>query len=292
MSKRFFFRRYKKLGWNPHKFQLRRSIRINNLKIDKNKLLKRLRSKGIKLKKIPFLKDGYWIYKSDFSIGATIEYLLGLYSIQEAASQIPVTIFDNPIEKTILDACAAPGGKTVQLAVRMKNTGIIIGLDVNNRRLIALFNQLERCKIENSIICKMDARKVERLKMKFDGALLDVPCSGNFIADQNWFENKTIRDVKNIARLQRRILKESYNVVKEGGEIVYSTCSLEPEENELNIDWAIQNLNLKIEEIDCYGEKGLTSIFGKDLDSSLENCKRIWPGATQGFFICKLRKGA
>jgi 16S rRNA C967 or C1407 C5-methylase (RsmB/RsmF family) len=65
---------------------------------------------------------------------------------------------------------------------------------------------------------------------------------------------------------------------------------LEPEENELNIDWAIKNLNLMVEEIDCYGSKGLTDVFGIRLDSSIEKCRRIWPGKTQGFFLCKLKK--
>jgi 16S rRNA C967 or C1407 C5-methylase (RsmB/RsmF family) len=74
------------------------------------------------------------------------------------------------------------------------------------------------------------------------------------------------------------------------GEIVYSTCSLEPEEDEVNMDWAIKHLNLQTEEVDCHGQKGLTNVFGKRLDKSVERCRRIWPAETQGFFVCKLKR--
>jgi 16S rRNA C967 or C1407 C5-methylase (RsmB/RsmF family) len=195
-----------------------------------------------------------------------------------------------PENKTILDACAAPGGKTVQLADLMANTGIIIALDIEKRRLIALSNHLERCTIKNTIAYNMDARQVSQLKIAFDKILLDVPCSGNFAADKDWFRRRTIKDVERNAMLQREILAEAAKVLKDDGEIVYSTCSLEPEENEINIDWAIRNLNLQVEKIDSYGESALANVFGKQLDSSIENCRRIWPGKTQGFFVCKLKK--
>jgi 16S rRNA C967 or C1407 C5-methylase (RsmB/RsmF family) len=78
--------------------------------------------------------------------------------------------------------------------------------------------------------------------------------------------------------------------LEEDGEIVYSTCSLEPEEDELNVEWAIRTLDLRTEKIDCYGEKALTNVFGMHIDRSIENCRRIWPSQTQGFFICKLKR--
>jgi len=88
------------------------------------------------------------------------------------------------------------------------------------------------------------------------------------------------------------LLTETSKSVKSNGELVYSTCSLEPEENELNIDWAMKNLHLETEEIKCQGEKGLTNVFGRELDDSIENCRRMWPEQTQGFFVCKLKKRA
>ena len=289
-DKKFFVTRYKELGWEYNDVKPRQAIRINSINAKEVVVTKRLQSIGVKLEKIPFLKNGYWIQKSKFSVGATSEYLLGLYSIQEAAAQIPATLFAEPKDNVVLDACAAPGGKTVQIADLMRNTGAIIALDVKRRRLIALSNHLERCHVKNTIAYYMDARRVLRLKMKFDRILLDVPCSGNFVTDKDWFKKRTIKDVKRNARLQREILTEATKVLKNDGEIVYATCSLEPEENELNIDWAIKSLKLKVEKINCHGEKALTNIFGKKLDSSIEHCRRIWPGQTQGFFVCKLKK--
>ena len=291
-NKEFFINRYEKLGWKFEDVEPRQAIRINSMNTKKESVVKRLQSLGIELEKIPFLKNGYWICKSKFSVGATSEYLLGLYSIQEAAAQIPPTLFTELKGKTVLDACAAPGGKTVQLADTMRNTGAIVALDVEKRRLIALSNQLERCRVKNTIVYHMDARQVSRLKMKFDRILLDVPCSGNFATDKDWFRRRTIKDVLRNAELQREMIAEATEVLNDDGEIVYATCSLEPEENELNIDWTIKNLKLKVEKIDCYCEKASINVFGKQLDSSVENCKRIWPGKTQGFFVCKLKKCA
>ena len=282
--------RYQELGWKYEDVKQRQAIRINSINAEEEAVTKRLRSLGIELEKIPFLESGYWISKSKFSVGATSEYLLGLYSIQEAAAQIPVALFTEPRDRVVLDACAAPGGKTVQLADSMQNTGVIIALDIGKQRLAALCNHLERCQVKNTIVYHMDARNASKLKLSFDRILLDVPCSGNFVTDEYWFRKRAVKDVKRNARLQRQILAEATKVLENDGEIVYATCSLEPEENELNIDWAIKNLSLQTEKFKCHGEKALTSVFGKNLDSSIEHCRRIWPGQTQGFFVCKLKK--
>lgn len=290
-SRQFFINRYEKLGWNYEQIKLKQAIRINTINGTKDKIVSRLESLGITLEKIPFLENGYWIGKSNFSLGATTEYLLGLYSIQEAASQIPATLFTHLKERTVLDACASPGGKTVQLANLMNNSGVIIALELKQRKMFMISNQLERSRIKNAAIYNWDARKASKLGTQFDCVLLDVPCSGNPAADTNWFRKRTINDVTKNARRQRQILAEAFKITKNGGEIVYATCSLEPEENELNIDWAIRNFNLTVERVECYGEKGLKKVFNKELDLSIENCIRIWPKTTQGFFICKLKKG-
>jgi 16S rRNA C967 or C1407 C5-methylase (RsmB/RsmF family) len=99
-----------------------------------------------------------------------------------------------------------------------------------------------------------------------------------------------LADVERNAKLQREILAEAATVLGQDGEIVYSTCSLEPEEDELNIDWAVKSLKLEAEEVDCYGQEALTNVFGKNLDSSVSRARRIWPGKTQGFFVCKLKR--
>jgi NOL1/NOP2/sun family putative RNA methylase len=289
-SKDFFVNRYSQLGWEFDDVQSRRAIRINVTNAEGKNLEDRLQSLGFQLEKIPFLEMGYWVRKSKVSVGATAEYLLGLYSIQEAAAQIPAALFAPLKGRTVLDACAAPGGKTVQLADLMEKTGLIVALDIKKRRLAALSNHLERCHVSNAIVYHIDARQVSRLKMKFDRILLDAPCSGNFAADSHWFKRRTLNDVKRNAKLQREILAEAISCLRDNGEIVYSTCSLEPEENEVNMNWAVKNLNLQTEEIDCYGQEGLIKVFGNRLDVSVKRCRRIWPGETQGFFVCKLKK--
>jgi len=289
-GKEFFVDRYRQLGWKFDDVQSRQAVRINVTNTKEKNLEERLQTIGVQFEKVPFLKTGYWVRSSKVSVGATAEYLLGLYSIQEAAAQIPATLFTDLKGKTVLDACAAPGGKTVQLADLMENTGVLVALDFKKRRLAALSNHLERCHVSNAVVYNLDARQASRLNLKFDRILLDAPCSGNFAADRDWFKRRTIADVKRNAKLQRQILTEAVACLRADGEIVYSTCSLEPEENEVNMDWAIKHLSLQTEEVDRFGQKGLTEVFGKRLDESVERCRRIWPAETQGFFVCKLKR--
>jgi tRNA (cytosine40_48-C5)-methyltransferase len=289
-GKEFFLNRYRQLGWKYCDVNLRQAIRINTYNVKGKNLVGRLETLGIHLQKIPFLTSGYWVTDSKVSVGASAEYLLGLYSIQETAAQIPVSLFSDLKNKKVLDASAAPGGKTTQMADLMHNTGMIVALDVDKRRLTALSNHLERCHVSNSVVYLLDARLTHNLDVKFDRILLDVPCSGNFAADKDWFKNRTLKDVERNAALQMELLKKTSECLNDEGELVYSTCSLEPEENELNMDWAIGNLDLEIQEINCVGDSGLTNVFGKQLDPKVALCRRLWPDQTQGFFVCKLKK--
>ncbi len=289
-GKEFFVKRYEQLGWKFHEIKLRQAIRINWINAKGKKLVERLSEFGVNLEKIPFLEDGYWLKNSKVSVGATAEYLLGFYSIQEAAAQIPASLFSDLKGKIVLDASAAPGGKTVQMADLMENTGLIVALDIEKPRIAALSNHLERCHISNTIVYRRDARQASELNLKFDRVLLDVPCSGNFASDKMWFKRRTLEDIRRNSKVQREILFETVKCLEDNGEIVYSTCSLEPEENELNMNWAVKNLNLNIEKVNCIGDSGLTRIFNQELDDSIVNCKRVWPGETQGFFVCKLKK--
>ena len=158
-SKEFFVNRYEQLGWKFQENSPRQAIRINISNAKGKDLEQRLSSRGVELEKITFLEHGYWVLRSKVSVGATEEYLLGLYSIQEAAAQIPATLFTDPKGKLVLDACAAPGGKTVQLANLMDNTGAIVGMDVEKRRLTAFSNHLERCHVGNTVVYNRDSRQ-------------------------------------------------------------------------------------------------------------------------------------
>jgi NOL1/NOP2/sun family putative RNA methylase len=290
-----FLKRYAQLGCACKNITLKPSLRINTLKIDEKQAVDRIKSLGVKLTKIPYTKYGYF-YDASFSLGATAEYLMGYYYLQESASQLPVQVLDPKPGEKILDMAASPGSKTTQLAQWMHNEGVIIALDNDARRLLALRNNLERCGAKNTIMYKKDARFASDFGMQFDKVLLDAPCSGNYVIEPDFFTKKTMEGIHERGRLQRELLKAAVRVLKKEGTLVYSTCSLEPEENEMNIDWLLSKYpEMKLEDTGlAIGDEGLTTVFGKKLNASIKKCRRFWPEktGTEGFFIATLRKNA
>jgi len=291
MEKADFFRRYTELGEMPKEITLQSTLRVNTLKISDELLVERLKKKGILLKRLPYLAHGYEIIKQKFSVGAAIEYLLGYYYLHEAASQLAVQVLDPTPEERVLDMAAAPGGKTTQLGMVMGNTGVVIACD-KGRKIESLKNNLERMGVHNVLVYKKDARFVKDFGIAFDKVLLDVPCSGNFAVDEDWFSKRKIEDFEANAQLQKELIEAGLKVLKKGGELVYSTCSLEPEENELVINSFLEDGQVEIMDIECLGDPGLLEVFGKQLHPDIKKCRRLWPWKTntQGFFIAKLKK--
>jgi len=290
----FFISRYKKLVDDFELINVKeRVLRINNLKVDEKQLVKRLRKKEVKLEKIPFLKFAYK-YDADFSLGSTPEFLLGYYYLQGLASQIVSEVLSPEEKDIVLDMASAPGSKTTHLSQLMNNKGKIVAIDLNKDRLVSVRNNCERLGILNVTFVRKDARFVGDFGRKFSKILLDAPCSGNYCSEKDWFNKRTIDGVKDNVRLQRELLTSAYKVLEEGGELVYSTCSLEPEEDELIIDWLLDKFNdLELLKIDLsIGDDGITEFKGKKLNPELKKCKRFWPHktGTEGFFIAKLRK--
>ena len=285
--------RYEKLGERINPQQgIEQAIRVNTLKISDEKLLHRLEKKGVKFKKIPFA-PGYW-FEADFSLGATSEYLQGFYYLQEAASQLPPLVLDPQAGDVILDMAAAPGSKTSQIAQMMQDKGVIVALDGDAHRLASLRNNIERLGINCVLAYKKDARFVQDLGVTFDKILLDAPCSGNYCVEKDFFSTKTVQGFRQRAQLQKELLKGAYKILRPGGTIVYSTCSLEPEENELVMDWFIKKFtDMKLEPTGLQiGDPGLIDVFDEQLDQSLSLTRRLWPHktGTQGFFIAKVKK--
>lgn len=290
-------KRYSDMGHpvKPEDFVLKPSLRINSLKTSPEALLKRLKKKGVSLTKIPFLKYGYY-YEAEFSLGATPEYLQGLYYLQEAASQVPAHVLDPKPGEVVLDMAASPGSKTTQIAQMMKNEGTIIALDVNVSRLEKLHNNLERMGVKNVVVYRKDARFVSDLGVEFDKILLDAPCSGNFCIEPEFFLKRSPNDFADKARTQKQLLAEAFKCLKKGGILVYSTCSLEPEEDEMVVDWALKMIP-NIELVDAgitVASPGVVEVLGKKLDSSMIKTRKFWPNetGTEGFFVAKLRKKA
>ena len=282
--------RYKLLGVEfEEKADILPSIRINTLKIEPEQIIQRLESKGVELKKIEYLDFGY-SYESEFSLASTQEYLQGYFYIQEAASQLPVQVLGVKKNDKVLDMAASPGSKTTQIAQYTDN--LIFALDVQRQRLESLKNNVERLGVRNVVILNKDAKHADDLG-QFDKVLLDAPCSGNFCINPTYYKDRTVFDIKERAKLQKDLIKTAYKCLKVGGFLVYSTCSLEVEENEEVIDFALKNTGFEVIDTSLkIGDEGLTKTYDRTLDSSISKCRRFWPHktGTEGFFIAKLVK--
>jgi NOL1/NOP2/sun family putative RNA methylase len=288
-----FLSRYRELG---HPLtgdeQMRRALRVNILKTRDTVLIEKLHEHGAELEKVDFLSHGYFIGETSFSLGASFEYLLGHYCLQEAASQYAVEVLNPTQEDLVLDMCAAPGGKTTQIAAFMENRGRLIALDNNRRRLYALENNLERCGVKNCVAYHSDVREMDFKGLLFDKVLLDAPCSGNYAADPDWFLKRRLVDVRNNSEYQRTLLDAAIRLLRSGGVLLYSTCSLEPEENEVNVQWLLENHDITLEKVEGPGSPGLTEVFGSTLSPEIAKTMRLWPdeAGTQGFYVARLVK--
>ncbi len=274
--------------------ETKKTIRVNTLKISKSSLIERL-SERFEIEEIPWCSEGLFVSGED--ITKTKEYFLGYYYIQDAASMLPPLVLDAKEGDIVLDIAASPGSKTTQIAALMKNKGLIIANDVNIKRLTALRFNLQKCGVVNTVVTNLDGRWIHNLKIKFDKILVDAPCSasGTCITNPNVFNNWSQGRVNLLSRLQKQLLEAASKCLADGGVIVYSTCSIDPEENEEVIDYAVTRLGLKTEKIELKSIKVRRAMleFGKRrYDESVKNALRINPfdNMTEGFFICKLRK--
>jgi NOL1/NOP2/sun family putative RNA methylase len=278
---------------------LRRSIRVNTLKITIDELKKRLEREW-SLEQIPWCKEGFWIQhrkKERRDVGNLKEHSLGYFYLQEAVSMIPPIILEPKSNEIVLDMCAAPGSKASQIAALMKNKGILIANDYKGIRLAPLGINLQRMGVSNTIITLMEGRFFLNSGIKFDKILVDAPCSGTGTIRKSL---KTLRIwnpdmIRRLAGTQKQLIETAFNILKEKGILVYSTCSLEPEENEAVIDFLlnkykdarIEKINLNIKR-----SKPILEFENKKYDSNIKDCLRIWPqdNDTEGFFVAKLRK--
>lgn len=266
-------------------------IRTNTIKISNIDLEKRLTSKGFHLKDT-VIRDVFAVEKSPFPIGATTEYLLGYYYIQDLSSCIAVESLDVQEDQIILDMASAPGGKTTFIAQKMKNTGCVIALDINSARINSMVFNIARCGVMNSCIYKMDSRQVADLNIKFDRVLLDAPCSceGVIIKDKTRKTSHTAQDVEYCVSNQMELIESAIKVVRPGGLLVYSTCSFAPEENENIVNSTLDRFDVKIEPVQ-YGIEGLTNFGDIRFHDDMKNTKRLYPHIhnTLGFYIARLR---
>lgn len=268
-------------------------IRINTLKIDAKPLLNLLEARNIEV--VPTeLPEVYRVVSTSLPIGATPEYLAGLYYIQDLSSCIAVEELDVSSDQQNVDMACAPGGKTTFMAQKMCNSGALCAIEYNRRRIPSVIFNLSRCGVINTSIYNIDARSAGSLNMIFDRVLLDAPCTceGIISKDKTRKTSHNPSDIDESSRRQQEMLLEATKVVKPGGLIIYSTCSFAPEENEVVIDELLEAAgnSIVIEPIG-HGLPGLTHFGDRRFHSSLSRTARLYPHLhnTVGFFIAKLR---
>ncbi len=277
---------------------INKSIRVNTLKIAVDGLKQRLEQQGFTLHQVPWCKEGFWMKGSRTDFGNLIEHTLGYFYIQEAASMIPALVLQPQPGETVLDLCASPGSKTTQMAAMMQNSGIIVANDISGDRMKPLGINLQRMGIMNVVEAQSMGQQLRKVKTRFDRILVDAPCSGTGTIRKSPDTLKIWNPlmVRRLSSQQKALVETAFSLLKGDGTLVYSTCSVEPEENEGVIDWLLQK----------YAGKAVVEGIKLDINRSVpvqnfekfsysrevEKCLRIWPqdNNTEGFFVAKLRK--
>lgn len=292
-----FFERYGKIDgsrefWEFMSKPLRPSFRVNTLKSSVEDVIGSL-SDRFEVERVPWCSEGFFV---DGEVGGTIEHQIGLIFSQEASSMIPAIALDVKPGMLVLDMCASPGGKTTQIAQYMNNEGCIVANDVKYDRLNILISNLQRCGVLIAKVTMKDGRFFGRFEGKFDRVLVDAPCSNVGMIRRNYKYLKmwSLRDVYSLSRLQKDLIFAGYRALKPGGILVYSTCTLDPLENEEVVDHLISNTNAVVEEIDLPVKrtKPIREFEGKIYSEDVKRCLRIHPqdNDTEGFFVAKILK--
>jgi NOL1/NOP2/sun family putative RNA methylase len=229
--------------------------------------------------------------------GANWPYTHGWIHGQEEVSAVPATVLDSDPGERVWDACAAPGSKTTQLGALMDDSGLLVATDNNLGRLSALRSNTERLGVTNVAVTNEDARN-HSLKpfggVEYDRALVDVPCSceGTIRKNPDTLEEWTLDHVEGIAGSQKGILSRAVQATREGGTVVYSTCTFAPEENEAVLEYVLDAEDCRLVEFDLplKTRPGVTEWQGRAFDPAVAQAKRIYPhfNDTGGFFCAKL----
>ncbi|MHA2384418.1 MAG: RsmB/NOP family class I SAM-dependent RNA methyltransferase [Candidatus Thorarchaeota archaeon] len=207
-----------------------------------------------------------------------------------------VGVLDPQPGETVLDLAAAPGGKTTLIGQMMQNSGMVISVEQDRIRMSSLKSNIIRCGVTNSLVVRGDARKLDNLGYEPDRILLDAPCSGEGLIplDPTRKTSKTMADIRYCATREDEMLEAAVNVLAEEGTMVYSTCSIAPEENEYVVDDILKrHPEIEVVEIPIdFGVPGYSEPYGVKLHESLKKARRFLPHlhGTEGFFICKMRK--
>ncbi|MBU3160541.1 16S rRNA (cytosine(967)-C(5))-methyltransferase RsmB [Clostridium frigoris] len=262
------------------------TVRVNTLKLTYKEIWEKLIENGYNIEEGYASSEAIRIIKGK-NIENNILFNEGNITVQDESAMLTAPSMDLKPNMKVLDLCSAPGGKTTHIAEIMKNTGIVLAFDIHKNKLSLIEENIKRIGITNTTCEAQDATEyVPDLFEYADRVLIDVPCSGLGIIRKKpeikW--SKNIKDINNIIDIQRRIMDNASKYVKKGGVLVYSTCTLNKDENEGNIEWFLEShCEFKIEpvffgEFDNikYNDKGYVTIYPNEY--------------MDGFFITKLIK--
>ena len=276
-------------------------LRTNTLKTSRRDLMQALVARGVNLQPLgSWSKVGLQVFDSQVPVGATPEYLAGHYILQAASSFLPVMALNPTPGERVLDMAAAPGGKTTHIAAMMKDTGVVFANDANKSRAKSLIANIHRLGCTNTIVTNYDAREYGKVMTGFSKILLDAPCSGTGVVskDPQVKTSRTEKDFVQLPHLQKQLLLTAIDsldhAAPQGAVVVYSTCSVMPEENEAVVDYALRkrpNVELVDTELPI-GVPGFVSYRGKQFNSKMNLTRRYYPHTynVDGFFVAKFRK--
>ena len=246
-------------------------IRVNTLKASNEEIEEKLKEENVEYKKHDLVENGY---VCDKPLMNSEMFKEGLITIQDIASQKVAEVLAPKRGTNVLDMCAAPGSKTAHLAAIMQNSGTIYACDIYQHKIKLMNNGFKRLGVENVKTQLIDARKISEIvrKESFDYILLDMPCSGMGVMQHkvDLKYNLSYQSVEETIKLQKELIEASYKLLKKGGEIVISTCTINKAENEENIEKFVEN--------------------HRDMRIEYEKLYMPYEYETDGFFICKLVK--
>jgi len=275
------------------------SFRTNTLKTTTKELEQTLKKQNFLIEQIPWYQDAFILKnKSTRELTETEEYKQGHIYIQNLSSMIPALVLHPKPDEKILDLCAAPGSKTTQIAALMQNHGELFANDLSRQRLYRLKANTEMYGAKTTILNMPGQTLWKKYPEYFDKTLVDAPCSmeGRIrLDDPDSYKDWSLKKIKDLEVKQKYLLRSAITATKVGGTIVYSTCTLAPEENEGVIDWilakegdAIELEKIEIPNLDL--KPGLTK-WTKPFHSLLNLSSRVSPSEVmEGFFIAKMKK--
>jgi len=276
-------------------------FRINTLKItqreEEEKLLQILEKKGVIAEEVKEIPKFYRVVNNEeISLGNLKEYGLGLIHSMTLSSALPVIALEPRPGEIILDLCAAPGGKTALMAMLTNDKAIIVANDKRIDRLTALSANLKRLGVTSVIITRAKGEEFP-FGIEFDKVLVDAPCSGEGrykvgLEGEILYQKGTGK--ANLPSIQKGLLVRACDLVKPGGIIVYSTCTINPEENEAVVDYLLRKRGVKLLdwEAPLPSTPGLTEWNGKPFHPDLVKTKRFFAHKIQavGFFVARIKK--